>query len=256
MLFPGSNGYKLTSFGEEVIKHDHHHVFGIDKTSTPIGLLEVYKEGTNSTSLMIGKSYESKAIEKHYSDGTVSTVRELMRENDGILLDKREERVTFNLPLHLEGKGISENWILVSNHPLFQKKENLNDWIERSVSQYRYINKWFTDEGTFSKLPWSVEPGLKMGYGRNLSMIQDKPALDHYEDTKERYFYDMVINSITNLYIMQNKQSKLWETEYTSTWLKNEYGIKAPYIDTRHNDVNQHFIPDTHNHFNPAGNLI
>ena len=37
----------------------------------------------------------------------------------------------------------------------------------------------------------------------------------------------------------------LWETEYTSTWLKNNYGIIAPYTDTRLNENVALFLTQT-----------
>ncbi|MBB5149215.1 hypothetical protein HNR36_001603 [Ureibacillus thermosphaericus] len=38
------------------------------------------------------------------------------------------------------------------------------------------------------------------------------------------------------LKIFQGDKEGLWGTEYMSTWLKNNYGIHVPYIDTRHNE--------------------
>jgi len=64
---------------------------------------------------------------------------------------------------------------------------------------YLHTPKWNTADGNYTKLPWSIEPGTELGYGRNLVAMQDKTSLNYYRETKERFFYDMVINSINHL---------------------------------------------------------
>lgn len=241
----GNVHYDLTDFEREKINHEHDHVFGVDPTTHPIGLLKVTEHENFVTNMMLSRNYVSKELRYEYEDGDKSIVRELTSENKNLELNRDKKALTITLPLSSSGKDLSENWMLVSQKPLFKNKETLDEWIEQSIKQYKATNKWYTAEGPYTKLPWSIEPETKMGYGRNLVRVQDQEALTHYEATKERYFYDLMINSVANLFIFQGDRNGLWETEYTSTWLKKNYGIKAPYVDTRHNEKIALFLKQT-----------
>lgn len=56
-------------------------------------------------------------------------------------------------------------------------------------------------------------------------------------ETKERFFLDFQINAILQAYIYQKTINGVFLTPYTSTWLKKDTGITAPYIDTRLNET-------------------
>ena len=179
------------------------------------------------TNMMMSRNYVSKELIKKYENGDRSVVREFpTSENKALELTQDNKGLTVTLPLHSVGNDLSENWVLVSQEPLFKNEEALDEWISRSTKQYKGTNKWYTAEGPYTKLPWSIEPGTKLGYGRNLVMVQDKKALNQYKTTQERYFYDLLLNSVANLFIFQGDKKGLWETEYTSTWLKKDYGNK------------------------------
>ncbi|MGE7916855.1 hypothetical protein [Lysinibacillus xylanilyticus] len=234
----GNVRYDLIDFERQEIQHKHDNVSGVDPTTYPIGLLKV-KEIENEnlvTNMMISRNYVTKELIKKYENGDKSVVRELTSENKSLELIKDNKGLTVTLPLHSVGNDLSENWILVSQVPLFINEQALDEWISQSTKHYKETNKWYTAEGPYTKLPWSIEPETKLGYGRNLVRVQDKKALNYYETTQERYFYDLLLNSVANLFIFQGDKKALWETEYTSTWLKKDYGINAPYIDTRHNE--------------------
>ncbi|TKC17008.1 hypothetical protein [Robertmurraya kyonggiensis] len=247
MPFDELNRFSINDFEQFPVNHQHDKVFGVDPTTYPIGLISLYDTDQLKKSMVISRNYVSKKMIQNYNDGTESVIRKLESENKGFDLSTDNKGVYLNMPLYSTGKDISENWVMLSEQPLFKNEDALNDWIERSNTQYRYVNKWYTSEGSYSKLPWSIEPGEKLGYGRNLSMMQDDPALEHYNSTKERYFYNLIINSVNNLMNFQDKEERLWRTEYTSTWLKSEYGIQAPYTDTRHNEKVSVFLKDISN---------
>ncbi|MFJ6209186.1 hypothetical protein [Lysinibacillus sp. NPDC092081] len=240
----GSVKYDLTDFERQEIQHEHDHVSGVDPTTYPIGLLKVKEHKKLVTNMMISRNYVSKELITKYENGDKSVVRELTSENKALELINNDNGLTVTLPLQSVGKDLSENWVLVSQEPLFKKEEGLNEWISQSAKQYKETNKWYTAEGPYTKLPWSIEPATKLGYGRNLVRVQDKKALDHYESMQERYFYDLLLNSVANLFIFQGDKKGLWETEYTSSWLKKDYGIQAPYIDTRHNEKTALFLKE------------
>ncbi|MFJ8103466.1 hypothetical protein [Lysinibacillus sp. NPDC096212] len=243
----GNIKYDLTDFERQEIQHEHDHVFGVDPTTYPIGLLKVKEHEDLLTNMMISRNYVSKELITNYENGDKSVVRELTSENKDLKLMNDDNGLTVTLPLQSEGNDLSENWVLISQEPLFKKEEALNEWINESTKQYKEMNKWYTAEGPYSKLPWSIEPETKLGYGRNLVRVQDKKALNYYETTQERYFYDLLLNSVANLFIFQGDKKGLWETEYTSTWLKKDYGIQAPYTDTRHNENVALFLKKTGN---------
>lgn len=241
----GNIKYDLTDFERQEIQHEHDHVYGVDPTTYPIGLLKVKEHENLVTNMMISRNYISKELITNYENGDKSVVRELTSENKDMKLTNDDNGLTITLPLQSEGNDLSENWLLVSQKPLFKKEEVLDEWISQSTKQYKDTNKWYTAEGPYSKLPWSIEPETKLGYGRNLVRIQDKKALNYFETTQERYFYDLLLNSVANLFIFQGDKKGLWETEYTSTWLKKDYGIQAPYTDTRHNENVALFLKKT-----------
>ncbi|MCL1702597.1 hypothetical protein [Lysinibacillus sp. Bpr_S20] len=241
----GNIKYDLTDFERQEIQHEHDHVYGVDPTTYPIGLLKVKEHENLVTNMMISRNYISKELFTNYENGGKSVVRELTSENKDMKLTNDDNGLTITLPLQSEGNDLSENWLLVSQKPLFKKEEVLDEWISQSTKQYKETNKWYTAEGPYSKLPWSIEPETKLGYGRNLVRIQDKKALNYFETTRERYFYDLLLNSVANLFIFQGDKKGLWETEYTSTWLKKDYGIQAPYTDTRHNENVALFLKKT-----------
>ncbi|MGA3674275.1 S-layer homology domain-containing protein [Lysinibacillus agricola] len=232
----GNVRYDLIDFERQEIQHEHDNVSGVDPTTYPIGLLKVKENENLVTNMMISRNYVTKELIKKYENGDKSVVRELTSENKSLEFIKDNKGLTVTLPLHSVGNDLSENWMLVSQEPLFKKEQALDEWISQSTKHYKETNKWYTAEGPYTKLPWSIEPETKLGYGRNLVRVQDRKALNYYETTQERYFYDLLLNSVANLFIFQGDKKGLWETEYTSTWLKKDYGINAPYIDTRHNE--------------------
>ncbi|TQR36043.1 hypothetical protein C7Y47_07130 [Lysinibacillus sphaericus] len=241
----GNIKYNLTDFERQEIQHEHDHVYGVDPTTYPIGLLTVKEHENLVTNMMISRNYISKELKTNYENGDKSVVRELTSENKDLKLMHDDNGLTVTLPLQSVGNDVSENWLLLSKEPLFKKEEARDEWISQSTKQYKETNKWYTAEGPYSKLPWSIEPETKLGYGRNLVRVQDKKALNYYETTQERYFYDLLLNSVANLFIFQGDNKGLWETEYTSTWLKKDYGIQAPYTDTRHNENVALFLKKT-----------
>lgn len=232
----GDVRYEFIDFDQEQIEHEVDHVYGEDPTTYPIGLLKFMEYDNFISNMMISRNYVSKELVEVYENEDKSIVRELTSENKALAINYNNNGLVVTLPLHSLGNDISENWLLVSQEQLFRNEEVLNRWISVNAKQYKEVNKWYTAEGPYSKLPWSIEPGTKLGYGRNLVRVQDVRALNHYKKTEERYFYDLIINSVANLFVFHRDKKGLWETEYTSTWLKNNYGIHAPYIDTRHNE--------------------
>ncbi|RDI39989.1 S-layer homology domain-containing protein [Falsibacillus pallidus] len=258
MPFENMNSYsvqKYSDYGDVV--HTHDDTVGDDPTTTPIGLVNLTNSSNQIQQLMLSKNYTSFVREKQYANGQKSTLRELAGEWESyhISQDETSHSIEVKLNMKVKSKAVSESWALLSNQKLFQKQEYIDYWFKRSIDEYLSINKWLTADGTYSKLPWSIEPGYKLGYGRNLGHMQGGIYLKAYKGSGEPYFYDLVMDSIADLDVFSNGaltagQVPIFKTEYTSTWLKNAYGTTAPYIDTRHNENTALFLKDSGDIFN------
>ncbi|RFU68320.1 S-layer homology domain-containing protein [Peribacillus saganii] len=245
---------RIDSYG--MVDRKHNDTFGIDPSSHPIGLLSVKNGDQPAGNVMMGKNYISLKREHSYPNGQKSVLREFLEEYESykILQNKESASMSMELDMKVPANAVSESWALLSNQQLFESKENKDHWFKRSIEEYTTINSWLTAEGAYTKLPWSVEPGYKMAFGRNLGNMQGGIYLEEFQGLKERYFYDLVLNSVADLNIFSNGALRtgnvpVFKTEYTSTWLKKEYGTTAPYIDTRHNENTALFLKHTGEEF-------
>lgn len=238
--------YDVFAFDDIEVEREHSNVFGVDPTTNVKGLYRfVNEKGESTYSMYVSQNYISESLEKTYEDGEKSILRKLIDENKNYKLKQNGDGFQFELELKTTGNSeiegeqkqqISESWLLLSKDTLFEREETIQSYKEKTNYYFIHNPKWNTADGNYTKLPWSVEPSEKMAYGRNLVSLQDRTSLDSYEKTQDRFFYDMVINSVNYLMDFKKDGSKIWETEYTSTWLKKAYGVQAPYIDTRHNE--------------------
>lgn len=237
------NSYEFYDFNQDEPIREHDKVYGIDYTTNVKGLYKLKENEITKYNLYLSQNYISKELTKTYNETDKSTLREFISEDQSLHISQPSNSVNepanmnFELTLKTTGENqISESWFLLSQEELFPDEKVLEEYKNETNHNYLHNPKWNTADGNYTKLPWSIEPGTKLGYGRNLVALQDKTSLKYYSDTKERFFFDMVINSINHLENFRGKSDKLWETEYTSNWLKNNYGIQAPYTDTRHNE--------------------
>ncbi|HEY8416199.1 MAG TPA: hypothetical protein VIK99_10570 [Thermaerobacter sp.] len=228
--------FDLTDFARRDKPHEHHPVSGVDPTTYPIGLVNTYDYDRLRWSLVAGRQYVSRELVLRYEGGNESRLRELVEERKDIAVHSDGEVVRLEFPLGAPAGTLAEHWLVVSRQPLFRDERVLDAWIRQSIDEYLAINRWYTPGGTYTKLPWSVEPFTRLGYGRHLGNTQEEKVLEHYRRTRERYFYDLVLNAVAVLHRQRDPELGLWLTEYTSTWLKKQYGIIAPYVDTRHNE--------------------
>ena len=80
--------------------------------------------------------------------------------------------IQFELTLKTEDKNqISENWFLFRKEKLFGDEEVLEKYKNETNHNYLHTPKWNTADGNYTKLPWSIEPGTELGYGRNPSKL-------------------------------------------------------------------------------------
>ncbi|MFS0783779.1 hypothetical protein [Bacillus sp. 1P06AnD] len=241
--------HRIDSYGK--VKQEANSTFGVDVITHPIGVLQLDMRDGSENSVMLGKDYLSKEQVKKYADGQKSVLREFQEEYENLSQrhDKKKNHLELELGFKVKPSSLSENWFLISTDSLFAEKKQMDNWFKKTIREYSSLNSWYTAEGPYTKLPWSVEPGYKLGYGRNLGKVHGGVYLKEYEETKQRYFYDLVVNAIADLDVFSDGdltkgKVPVFKTEYTSTWLKKAYGTTAPYIDTRHNENIALFLKD------------
>ena len=104
------------------------------------------------------------------------------------------------------------------------------------------MSAWLTTGGQYTKIPYSIDPSTKEGYGRNPGANHGISELNLYRETKKNLYYDLVWNKIMGLYNMKRHETGVWYTEYTSTFISKPYDVYAPFVDTRHNENIAQFI--------------
>jgi len=216
------------SWNPKEIEHSYHPDFGEDPTVNPWGMIV-----TEGKQVLKGNVYISKEMTTDYGYNKTSIIRKLDKEIRKTTISNTAIKQTYwTLP-----ERYAESWSLVSKEDLFTSKYAQSEWVEFSlVNQTSQLN-WLTSDGPFTKLPHSIEPGPKMGYGRAMGRFEDDIALTWYEKDGSLFHETMALNSRVNLLsYLQEYEGTRWPTEYTSMWLKNAYGLHAPYVDTRFNE--------------------
>ncbi|GLB60228.1 hypothetical protein [Cytobacillus sp. NCCP-133] len=218
---------------------------GEDRTSYPTGLLDIQQAGQTIKQIMIGKSYQSIEHIKRYEYANKSVIRELKAEADAVTKTETEEGKNVAISLQSTGKDIVEQWLMFSDSKLFESEKELLSWMKYSSLNYRKTNKWYTSDGPYNKMVLTVEPQprSKMGYGRTLLNFREAEAFDRWNKTNERYYYNLVSNSVADLLNFRGEKT-FWETEVTSTYLLDLYNMTAPFIDTRFNEYIALYLRD------------
>lgn len=233
----GLSGAEFEDWNPLVVEHEHHEDFGMDPTVNPFGVV-TYDGGE----VLQGNVYLSTQLETEYDDGRTSYVRELEKEVRDLELQEDSIEKSF----WLFGHQIAESWLLASDEALFDSAEAEDAWIDYALHNQTTQLNWLTSDGPYTKLPFSIEPSTKLGYGRTMGRFEDDIALRWNEENPAVFFETMVLNSRANLLGYFNEfDGTRWPTEYTSTWLKNAYGIKAPYVDTRYNEYVAFYLDRT-----------
>ncbi|WP_127576379.1 hypothetical protein [Paenibacillus barengoltzii] len=210
--------------------------YGENKLSTPSSYISTNK----------GSTVLSKAIFYHdnimnYEDLTQSITKKLINETDPIKYSLRNGALHVNIEIKIPTGNNMDFFLLISEQSLFSSEDSFHSFfsdlgtsIENNDVRY---NMWITAEGTYTKLPYSIEPFSPDGYGINLHHMSKKELMRHYKDKEDRFFYDLMYNAIIQFFGYRPSHRGLFLTNYTSTWLKKDYNIRAPYIDTRLNET-------------------
>ena len=214
------DSYDFYDFSEEEFVREHDNTYGVDYVTNVKGLYELKENDKIKYQLYLSQNIISKELSQSYTGHNKSTLRDFIAEDTNLYIsDLNNEKggIQFELTLTTDDRNqISENWFLMSNEKLFSDEGVLENYKNETNQNYLHTPKWNTADGNYTKLPWSIEPGTELGYGRNLVAMQDKTSLKYYRETKERFFYDMAINSINHLenfqkfkrYVMGNRVYK------------------------------------------------
>lgn len=232
----GVQSQNIELYSKYPMKKDVDDTFGFDIATSPIGILETATDQGVSQE-MLSKSYRSRELEMNYRNGASSHTRELQDEKEvysNILMGTNRVSV---FELYSHGYDVVDQWFLTSSDKLFSTKERMNSWMHESIVNYKKRNKWYTAKGPYNKMATTIEPmpASGRGYGRNLLLVKEDRVMLLYNQTEERYYEDLLYNSFANLTIFRGNKT-YWETEVTSTYLKNLYNFTAPFVDTRFNE--------------------
>jgi len=189
-------------------------------------------------SAVVSKAYNFNRLSMTYTDSGRSELLELSDENEDFQISNSTLSISF------DGEAnCASLFILISKGKLFRDQGNLDRYMEYYYSSVENNSVWCSyfmlPSGTQTKLPYSIEPFTKEGYGYNLQHSSREDLIPFYSQTRERFFEDMINNAILQAYLYHNNDSGVFYSDYTSTWLKKDYGTTSPYVDTQ---LNEDFI--------------
>jgi len=235
-----NNVNEASTFKEKEIIKEYSTTVGYDKKTLP----SLYATSDNYYTL-IYKTYIYNIKEKKYNDTNYSILKELIKEDNSITLKKNKVINQFTL----NSTNMFDSLIIDSSKKLFNNPEEVEDFID--LINNNKSSAWQAFDGAYTKLPYSIEPYTKEGYGRNIGSIVEEDMYRLFNKTGNKFFECYVLLSLHTLseYIPQNTYG-VWLTEYTSTWLKKDYQIKALYFDTRHNDTIAYYLSTLAEHYN------
>lgn len=208
-----------------------------DLATAPTGVLQLVGKDGHIADRMIGQAYRSRALSQSYRSGGRSEMRELYSETENFSYIILNQKFYSFYKIASNGRDIVDSWFVNADERLFKTDKAMDAWMAESAKNYRKRNKWYTSQGPYNKMATTTEPmpSSKKGYGRNLLLVKEDRALELFEKQGDLYFESVVLNSFINLDNFKG-DDKYWYTEVTSTYLKNLYGITAPFVDTRFNE--------------------
>lgn len=233
-----NKSFNGTTFDDLYIKPEFDNRYGENKISGP----SFYIKAENIYCI-ISKLYYYKELITTYDSENYSSLLELKSEENTIKIDKNE--------LVLDINCLSENcsfFLLLSKEKLFNDEKYIKEYFDHyfnNIRQNFVASSYFIlPSGTYTKLPYSIEPFTKNGYGFSLHHSSKKELIPFLENGKGRIFYNLIVNAIIQAFLYQKNDNGIFYTPYTSTWLKKETGITSFYIDTRLNETYNLMLKD------------
>lgn len=190
-------------------------------------------------SAVLSDIYYYKKLSKSYGEGGSSHVYDFIGESSEFsIINESMIRYVFS-----DDSPNASFFLMISNKKLFSDIKDLDSYMDYYYKSLYNNSVWCSyfmqPSGTYTKLPYSIEPFTKDGYGYNLYHSSRKDLIPFYQQTKELFFINILENAVLQAYLYQEQQNGVFFSSYTSTWLKKNFEITAPYIDTR---LNESFI--------------
>jgi hypothetical protein len=225
-----AKGYSAHDFHLKAsLAYDTH--LGIDRTSGPYGWIGLTTGPTTDRNVFVSKAYRYKPLHKTYASGGTSSVKALVSEKASVSVGRlkdRSLRITMGLAA---AKDTSERYFVVTHRPIVTPDAPSSMVAAVTAAEVG----WLDPSGTYRKAPYSIEPWTPDGYVRSLLEMRADDLRDAYGRTGAPIFEDLLYNNEYSLALIRSADG-LWRTDYTSTWVKAESRIVAPYVDTRHNE--------------------
>lgn len=221
-------------FALDEIKKEHHPTFGYEKTTLPV----MYLENSENYSILISKGFVYEYLIKEYENQDSSILKKLVKEINKV--DLSNDKLSYKFTLLPDEKV--DYYIILSQSLLFNERNSIEKYIDM-LNYNRGYTSWLSRDGSYHKIPRSIEPFTEEGYSRAPAPVVAKKPWALFKSDGSEIFSILHQNSLFYLlYTMPRHVSGVWVTEYTSTWIKKDYEIRAPYIDTRFNEVIGNYI--------------
>jgi len=207
-------------------------VWGVDRSSGPWGWVGLSGGKAADGNVFVSKAYIYKDLKKTYGNGKSSSVKQLVSEKDLLSVGRTKNHLVSLSFGMATAKNSCERYFLLTGRSI----------VDTGVPQSRIATvsaaevKWLAPDGSFAIAPYSIEPATKEGFVRSLLYMRGDQLLDAYKQTNSSLLQDLLLNNEYSLGLIRSSDG-LWRTNYTSTWVKSESHIVAPYVDTRHNEA-------------------
>jgi hypothetical protein len=225
-----AKNYEVRAFNLKAspIYDDH---YGVDRTSGPFGWISLTNGGLTDRNVFFSKAYRFRPLKKTYASGATSYVKQFISEQPLISVARLKDRSIRVAAGLSASKDSCERYFIVTRRPIVTAEASAG--LVASVTATE--SGWLDPTGTIRKAPYSIEPWTSDGYVHSLLEMRLDGLRNAYQSTGAPLFEDLILNTLYSLSLTRSADG-LWRTDYTSTWVKAESGIVAPYIDTRHNE--------------------
>jgi hypothetical protein len=211
------------------LKYDSH--TGIDRMAGPIGWAEFGNGSTLESTAFLSRAYRYKTLVRRYSSTKRSVVRALVSESRSVGWTTTNGRPALKLGLYAR-KDTCQRYMVISNRSIPDTSTKPYSVGKITAEEWG----WLDPAGSYGKGPYGIEPYTRVGYVRSLLDMRAGQTREAYRATGSSLFEDLMTSNLYALAITRPADG-LWRSQYTSSWVKKESGIVAPYIDTRHNEA-------------------
>lgn len=190
------------NFKEYEITKPYSYTVGQDKLTLPS--LYSYDE---DDSMLIYKTYVYSILCEEYKDNDYSILKEFSKE---VNYDNNKNKNTITLG----SNEFFDQLIVVSENNLFNNEQEIEKYSQ--LINEGETGVWVSYDGRYSKLPYSIEPFTKEGYGRNVGGYSEKKIFTEYKNNNNQFFKTIIYNSLHTLdKYMPRYKNGVWLTEYT-----------------------------------------